>query len=354
MRKISIDPKDIDHSLLQQAVEIIRKGGIVALPTETVYGLGVCAGKRNAVNRLYALKKRSREKPLSIALSSINKAISEYFDTLPPFGYRFMEKFWPGPLTIIYYSCGNNKVGVRIPANTITNEILNKLDDAVYLPSANVSGQKEAMSAPEVEAVFDDQLDLIVDGGVCAYSRPSTVVDLTNRPFQVLREGVVSEKDITHVFIKKRIMLVCTGNSCRSPMAQFLLHKYLKEVRPYFEGRYEIISRGISAPQGLAAAPSVVSILKDHEGLDASGFYSQRLDKFAVLSSDLIFCMEDAQVNHILKFEPKAEGKVFNLKKFLPPEEERDIPDPVGADLETYREVYSLIKKAVLELREWL
>jgi len=354
MKKIFIDPKDIDHSLVKQAVEIIRKGGIVALPTETVYGLGVCVGKRSAVDKLYALKKRSKEKPLSFALGSSDKAIRDYFDTLPPFGYRLMEKFWPGPLTIIYYTPSNEKIGVRIPANIITNEILNELDDAVYLPSANISGQREAMSALEVEDAFGSQLDLIVDGGKCAYSQPSTIVDLTSQPFKVLREGVVAERDIVRAFIRKRILFVCAGNSCRSPMAQFLLHKYLKEVRPYFDERYEIISRGISAPQGLKASTSVVNILKEDEDLDASGFYAQRLDRFTVLSSDLIFCMEDTQIKYILELEPKAEGKVFNLKKFLPSEAEKDIPDPVGRNLAVYREVYSIIKEAILELKDWL
>ena len=354
MKKIFIDPKDIDQSLVKQAVEIIQKGGIVALPTETVYGLGVCAGKRSAVAKLYALKKRSKEKPLSFALGSSDKAIRDYFDTLPPFGYRLIEKFWPGPLTIIYYTPGDEKIGVRIPANIITNKILNELDDAVYLPSANISGQREAISALEVENAFGSQLDLIVDGGKCAYSQPSTIVDLTSQPFKVLREGVVAERDIVKAFIRKRILFVCAGNSCRSPMAQFLLYKYLKEVRPYFDERYEIISRGISAPQGLKASPSVVSILKEDEGLDASEFYAQRLDRSTVLSSDLIFCMEDTQIKYILELEPKAEGRVFNLKKFLPSEAEKDIPDPVGRNLAVYREVYLIIKEAILELKEWL
>jgi len=241
-----------------------------------------------------------------------------------------------------------------LPAYVITNEILTELGDAVYLPSANISGQKEAISALEVEDAFGSQLDLIVDGGKCTYSQPSTVVDLTSCPFKVLREGVVDERDIIKIFVRKRILFVCTGNSCRSPMAQFLLHKYLKKVQPYFDERYEIISRGISAPEGLKASSSVVSILKEKEGLDASEFYAQRLDRSTILSSDLIFCMEDAQVKYILEVEPKAEGRVFNLKKFLPLGAENDIPDPVGRNLAVYREVYQIIKEAVLELKDWL
>ncbi len=354
MQKIFIDPKDIDYSLVKKAVQIIQNGGIVALPTETVYGLAVCAGKKDKVNKLYALKKRPKDKPFSFALGSVDKVIRDYFDTLPPYGYRLIEKFWPGPLTIVYYTPKNEKIGVRIPSHVITNEILNQLGAAIYLPSANISGQKEALSAEEVEDIFGRELDLIVDGGKCVQPQPSTVIDLTSRPFKVLREGVIPERDIVREFVRKRILFVCTGNSCRSPMAQFLLSKYLKEMRPYFEARYEVISRGISAPPGLEVSPSVVSILRENEGLDVSGFRAKGLDRFTVLTSDLIFTMEDVQSQYILKLEPKVEGKVFNLKKFLPPEAEQDIPDPVGRNIETYQEVYSLIKEAILELKEWL
>ncbi len=128
----------------------------------------------------------------------------------------------------------------------------------------------------------------------------------------------------------------------------------MKQIRPYFDDRYEVISRGISAPEGLKVSTSVVTILKDEEGLDASEFYAQKLDRFTILSSDLIFCMEDAQNKYILEIEPKAEGRVFNLKKFLSSETGEDIPDPVGRNLSVYREVYSLIKEAILELKDWL
>ena len=354
MQKMFINPEDIDYSLVKQAVQIIQQGGIVALPTDTVYGLGVCAGRKDVVDKLYTLKKRPKDKPFSFALGNVDKVIRDYFDILPPFGYRLMEKFWPGPLTIIYYTFGNEKVGVRVPGHIITNEILNELGAAVYLPSANISGEKEAASAEEVENIFGNKLDLIVDGGECAYSRPSTVIDLTSKPFKVLREGVVVERDIVKTFVRKRILFVCTGNSCRSPMAQFLLYKYLKEVRPYFDERYEIISRGISAPQGLKVSPSVVSILEENEGLDAGNFFAQRLNRVTILSSDLIFTMEDAQSRYVLELEPKAEGRVFNLKKFLSLKIQKDIPDPVGRNIEVYRKVYSLIKEAILELRDWL
>ncbi len=224
----------------------------------------------------------------------------------------------------------------------------------MYLPSANISGQPEALTAAEVESAFDGKIDLIVDGGKCDYAQASTVLDLTFKPFKVVREGVVSEKDIARVFIRKRVLFVCTGNTCRSPMAQFLLEKYLASERAYFNDRYEIVSRGISAVAGSLPASFAINILKDKEDLSAQDFRAKKLDRQAILSSDLIFVMEDAQRDYVLEFEPKAEGKVFNLKKFLPAKLEIDIPDPIGKDMSVYEEVYSLIKEAVLELKNWL
>ncbi|MDP2924328.1 MAG: L-threonylcarbamoyladenylate synthase [Candidatus Omnitrophota bacterium] len=353
MRKIFIDPANIDFSLVREIAAVISKGAIAALPTETVYGLAVVPDNAESVNKLHEIKKRPSRQPFTLALSGIEKA-TNYFVTLPPFGYRLIEKFWPGPLTIVYYSSDDEKMGIRVPAHVIMREILKELPAGVYLPSANISGEKEAISASEVETIFDGRIDLIVDGGKSLYGKSSTVVDLTSRPFKILREGVVSEKEIIDVFIKKRILLVCTGNSCRSPMAQFLLKKYLEEDKPYLKGMHEIISRGIGTHSGLRASSTVVELLREKEGLNIVDFTPKRLDSKAILSSDFIFTMEDAQTEHILRLEPTAEGRIFGLKKFLPQELEKDIPDPIGRDYEFYEEVYLLIKKAILELRDWL
>jgi tRNA threonylcarbamoyl adenosine modification protein (Sua5/YciO/YrdC/YwlC family) len=354
MKKITINPSKVDFSLLKEAVKIIKEGGIVAIPTETVYGLAARADKEEVVERLYDVKQRDRAKPFSYVVDNVKKAIDGYFSVLPPFGYRLIENFWPGPLTIVYYSLDEKKIGVRVPSHVIAQYILREVNCAVYLPSANISGQKEVSSAEDVENIFNGNIDLIVDGGKSLYSKASTVIDLTYHPFKILREGVVTEKEIIETFIKKRILFVCTGNTCRSPMAEFLLKKYLLEKKPYLSQRYQIISRGTFSLDGQPASSIVIDIMREKEGLEMNGFSSNRLNREIILSSDLIFTMEDTQKDYVLKIEPTAEGRVFNLKKFLPPDLEKDIPDPIGKNYKFYEEVYSLIKKAILELKEWL
>ncbi|MBN3041203.1 MAG: threonylcarbamoyl-AMP synthase [Candidatus Omnitrophica bacterium] len=354
MKKIIIDPDNIDQELIFQAAKIISKGAIAALPTETVYGIGARADKEDMVKRLYEIKQRPKEKPFSLVMSNFDKVVNNYFDVLPPYGYRVMEKFWPGPLTVVYYSLNNEKIGVRMPAHIVTRKILEELDLALCLASANLSGQEEAVTADEVEKIFDNNIDLLIDSGKCNFAKASTVVDLTTRPFTVLREGVVSKEDLIDTFIKKRIVIVCTGNSCRSPMAEYLLRKYLVLIKPYLFNRYEIVSAGISAFDGAPAAENTVNILKENEDIDARGFLSRRLDRHLILSADLIFTMEDLQTKYILQYEDTAEGRVFNLKKFLPANLEQDIPDPVGKSLGFYNGVYDLLKEAVIELVDWL
>ncbi|MDD3296197.1 MAG: L-threonylcarbamoyladenylate synthase [Candidatus Omnitrophica bacterium] len=354
MEKITIDSANIDNALIEKAARIILDGGVVAFPTETVYGLAVLAGRSDLLEKLAVLKKRPQDKLFSLALDTPTRVLNNYFDIMTPFGYRLAEKFWPGPLTIIYYTFDSTKIGVRVPSHPVAKRILKFTPAGLYLSSANTNGHKEAVSAAEVESFFPQGIDLLVDSGTIPEAKPSTVVDATQRPFRVLRQGIISEQDIAKVFVKKRILFVCTGNSCRSPMAQLLLDKYLRRQKPYFDSRYEIFSAGISALPGAGISSHVAKILEEKENLGSESFSARRLDKFMVLSSDFIFTMEDAQKNYILRFIPQAEGRVFNLKQFITPEPEADITDPIGRSTDVHQEVYGLIKEAVLELKDWL
>jgi L-threonylcarbamoyladenylate synthase len=353
-RKVFIDPNDIDPDILKGIARVIVDGGIVATPTETVYGLAACAENRDAVKKLYEIKNRPADKPFTYAVAQASEVIENYFSTLTPFGYRLMEKFWPGPLTIIYHSLDNEIIGVRVPGHPVVRSLIAAVGKKVFLPSANKAGEPEALSAAEVEAHFTDTVDVIIDSGMTLYGKSSTVIDLTYHPFKIVREGVVSEKEIIDTFVKKRIIFVCTGNTCRSPMAQMLFQKYFEEAKPYLKERYEILSYGTSASDGSPVSSQVTSILREKEALDTRGFQAKRINRHAILSADLIFTMEEAQADYVLQLEPTIEGRIFHLKKFLSPALEGDIPDPIGKDYEMYEDVYVLIKKAILELRDWL
>ncbi|MCF7870512.1 MAG: threonylcarbamoyl-AMP synthase [Candidatus Omnitrophica bacterium] len=354
MEKLAVNEKNFKKSNIEKAANMLSQGKIVAIPTETVYGLAARADKKTAVDKLYSLKGRALDKPFSIALADSGQAVSQYFLTLNPFGYRLIEKFWPGPLTVIYYRRPEGKIGVRIPANFVARNILKQLKTAVYLPSANRSGEKEAVSADEVEEAFKEKIDLIIDGGQSRYKKSSTVIDLTYKPFKILREGVVSERQIASIFIRRRILFVCTGNSCRSPVAEYLLRRYLGKEKKAFLQRYEIISAGIAASERMQPPEYIQKIMKSQEGLDIAGFKANQLTKQMVFSSDYIFTMEDSQKEYIIKQVPSARARVFNLNKFLPFGQRKGIPDPAGKDFTFFETVYNRIKESIVELVDWL
>ncbi|MCM8819926.1 MAG: L-threonylcarbamoyladenylate synthase [Candidatus Omnitrophica bacterium] len=354
-KKVFVDPNDIDKAIIQGIAKVVLDGGIIALPTETVYGLAAIAKNNEVVQRLYQIKRRPKDKPFTYVEDEIDDVINSYFSTLTPFGYRLIEKFWPGPLTIVYYSKKDEKIGVRIPSHPVAFEVIKAINQQVFLPSANISGEKEATQAEEVESIFLDKIDLIVASDPSLVKgKPSTVIDLTYKPFKILREGIISEKEIIDVFIKKRIVFVCKGNTCRSPMAQFLFSKYLAEAKPYFKDRYQVLSRGVLPFGGIRLTKAVEDILKEKEHIVVDYFQSKPIDRQTLLSSDLIFVMEDSQQEYLMSLEPTIEGRIFHLKKFLPPSLEKDIPDPIGKSYEFYEEVYKIIKKAILELVDWL
>lgn len=354
MEKVIVNSKDLQRSGIRKAARMLSQGKIVALPTETVYGLAARADREETVNKLYSLKERPVEKPFSVALADWETATNRYFLTLTPFGYRLVENFWPGPLTIIYYRKSKGKIGIRIPSSFIANSILQQLNFAVFLPSANRRGQSEAISADEVEKIFNGSIDLIVDGGKANYKMSSTVIDLTYKPFKILREGVVSEKQIASIFIKRRILFVCTGNCCRSPIAEYLLRSYLQKEKPAFSQRYEIISAGIAAPEGMHPPGSVQKIMEEQENIDMAKSQAVKVTKQMVLSSDYIFTMENSQKERILKQVPSAAPRVFNLSKFLPSDFGSTIPDPIGRNFTFHENVYNIIRKAITELVDWL
>jgi tRNA threonylcarbamoyl adenosine modification protein (Sua5/YciO/YrdC/YwlC family) len=353
MKIVTIDAENIDQGIIGEAAQVLKKGGIIAIPTETVYGLAGSCDNKNTVKRLYELKSRPQDKPFSLAVGDAQKG-KEVLGVLPPFAYRLIEEFWPGPLTVVSYDAHDKVVGVRVPEHPVARRVLQAFGGGVCLPSANLSGAPEATTAGEVEAAFDSNIDMIIDSGPCKYGKSSTVIDLTFYPFKILRQGAVTEQQIIETFTRKRILFVCTGNTCRSPMAQFLAQIYMNKLSPYASQRYEVISRGISAYPGGSASSGVLQVIREKESIDVKGFASQRLNHDALLSSDLIFTMEDEQYEHILKVEPTVEGRLFHLKKFLPPELEGDIEDPIGQGVDAYRKLYEVMSKAINELIHWL
>ena len=186
------------------AAEIIKSGGLVGVPTETVYGLAANGLDETAVMRLYEVKGRPEKKPISLLVSGMADT-EQFCCDIPEEAYRLAEKFWPGPLTMILkkrdnvpsvVTAGGDTVGVRCPDHPKTLLIIERSGVPLAAPSANLSGQPSPKSAGDVLRVFDGRIEAVVDGGACTVGVESTIIDLTAQPPVILRQGGLARETI--------------------------------------------------------------------------------------------------------------------------------------------------------------
>ena len=187
--------KGLQERIVREAGRLLREGKLVAIPTETVYGLGVHLENKEAVERLYEVKGRPKEKALTLAIASLTD-LKKHRLILSPAAKRLIERFWPGPLTLLLRNEEGEKIGVRMPGHPLAKRVIQAAGVPIGLPSANPSGKEPPRSAGEVLTYFDGAIDLILDGGQTEFGVSSTVVDLAEPRWGVVREGTISRKEI--------------------------------------------------------------------------------------------------------------------------------------------------------------
>jgi L-threonylcarbamoyladenylate synthase len=185
--------------------DVVRAGGVIAYPTDTFYGLGADPGNRGAVKRLFTIKGRKADQPILLLLSD-RSGVNAWASTVTPSAELLMDRFWPGPLTLVFRAAahvlpeltgGGGKIGLRVPGNSITLNLLRVLGTALTGTSANRSGGHDLRTAEEVMAEVGDRIDLVLDGGTAVGDLPSTVVDVSTEPPRIIRQGII---DITAPF----------------------------------------------------------------------------------------------------------------------------------------------------------
>jgi L-threonylcarbamoyladenylate synthase len=190
---------------VREAVHILQSGGVVAIPTETVYGLAALARDGNAVEKVFAIKGRPRSHPLIVHVASFE--IAQLWGVFDDDAHKLAERFWPGPLTLLvprtslvpdWVTGGRDSVAIRIPDHTLTLALLEELNDALVAPSANKFGKVSPTSARHVSQDLGPEIDLIIDGGECGIGVESTIVECMNG-VRVLRPGAISEQDVAAV-----------------------------------------------------------------------------------------------------------------------------------------------------------
>jgi protein-tyrosine phosphatase len=354
MPPIVIDIRNAEDSrdVVHRAVQALAEGHLVALPTETVYGLAASACRADAVERLIHAKGRPGGQPLALAIKSAEEAI-DFVPDLSPLARRLARRCWPGPVTLVVDNnhkeglteqlprevrqvvAPNGTVGFRVPANDMSLDVLRMLSGPIVLTSANRSGEPDAVTAQEVVNSLGNDVAMVLDDGPCRYGQPSSVVRVKNNKLEILREGVVGEATLRRL-AGVMVLFVCTGNTCRSPMAELLMRQALADALNCSIYELEdhgviVISAGIAAAPGCPPASEAVQVMRER-GLDLSRHEAQPLTEQLVKQADLILAMTQSHLQSIVERWPHAADRT---KLMLA--ERSDVADPIGQTVGAYR-----------------
>lgn len=197
---LTVDPLCPDARTIAYAAQVLRRGRLVAFPTDTVYGLGANARDPEALAHLAAVKARPQGKPFVIQVPS-QEGIDEFVNpqTQPAYVEELMRACWPGPLTIVMACRAGGTVGLRISAHPLTRALLSAAGVPLAVPSANAAGMPAPVRAAEVLAALGERVDLIIDGGPTPLGRESTVLDVSVYPCTILREGALTREELLQI-----------------------------------------------------------------------------------------------------------------------------------------------------------
>lgn len=206
-RIVAVDPLKPDEGLLEEAARVIRDGGLVVFPTETVYGLGANAYSREAVIKIFKAKNRPIDNPLIVHICGLDE-LEMLASRLPDEAYEIVEKLWPGPVTLVVWkskqvlgevTAGLPKVAIRMPSHPIASKLIRLSGVPIAAPSANLAGRPSPTIAHHAIQDLYGRVDLIIDGGETLFGVESTIIDLTVKPPRLLRPGPIPIEDLERV-----------------------------------------------------------------------------------------------------------------------------------------------------------
>ncbi len=339
-----------------RAVDILKEGGVVALPTETVYGLFSRPDLEEAVQRIYRIKGRTFEKPLTLMLATPD-AVSRFLD-LPDWARPLVHTCLPGPLTLIAKATPeappllvrNGTLGIRVPDHPDLQALLKHFPEGLASTSANLSGHPDLRTSQEVQNVLPrSEIDWIVPGESLGH-RPSTVVSVVGDRPRILRKGPIPILEIERLTGREAVLgpglffyvlFVCTGNTCRSAMAEWLLKK---RIPASIKHRVVVRSAGTMAPEG----SDIHGLAR--QALEEVGIYHIRhratsLTPELVEEADLILVMEESHKNNVEALGGASKTYLLRGWAGLEPE---TIDDPIFmGTLSHYQHTRDLILEAL-------
>ena len=352
-----IGDKAANSELVNRVRAILHEGGLVILPTETVYGISARADHVGALEALAKLKGRSEADPLTWHVAG-TEALS-LFPTPSRMAARLAARYWPGPLSLVLQgvpagleavsSCG--WTGVRAPAHEATRSLLAKMEFPVVMSSANAHGEPPPTSAEPAAAWAAGGVELVVDGGPCRMAESSTVLKLGPGHFDVLREGPIDLAAMRRC-AGLNIAFVCTGNTCRSPMAEVLAQQALAKrleipVARLGDFGFSARSMGAFTSPGLPASEHSVIAMKDI-GLDLEQHASTQLSAESANGLDRLYGLTQSHVQAAMQRVEDAQVELLDP-------DGSDVPDPIGGSLDEYLACAARIGELIeRRLDEWV
>ena len=343
------------ESAVQRATAALEAGELVVLPTETVYGIAAMVTNDRAMEALERYKNRPAQ-PFSLHVGDPG-AVGVFADLADPVLARLAKKLLPGPVTLVadvpastreecrdhfglephqlerLYHQGT--IGIRCPQDRIAQRVLSGVSGPVVASSANLRGESPPRDGAEAARAAGEAASVVVDGGATRYARPSTVVRVhaasTDSPrWSVQREGVYEARMIQKV-LPWTLLVVCSGNTCRSPMAAVIARHLLDREHASAVGEigHRVLSAGTSAEPGVSAPPEAVAVASERGG-DLTTHRSRPFSAEMAHEADLILCMTDRHRADVVASAPAAESKTRCL------DPAGDIPDPVGSGRDAY------------------
>jgi|AntAceMinimDraft_16_1070373.scaffolds.fasta_scaffold01820_6 tRNA threonylcarbamoyl adenosine modification protein (Sua5/YciO/YrdC/YwlC family) len=316
--------------------------------TGSMFGIGCSAFNKEAINKINSLKNRKDKKSFIVLIPDIDW-LKKYDVQITPKVRCILQQYWAGELSVVLevpdtrlkHITQNGKVAFRIPTDELLREFIEEFDEPIISTSVNKSGEKPVQNLEEISTGFESWFDfaILLNDVQQSNNLPSTIIEFSDDKLNLIREGRIPFSEIELSFQSPQILFVCTGNTCRSPIAEYLAKKIIAEKNL----KFRVASAGFTA-DGMPISENSNRVLSLN-GIDASEHISSLINEGILRKSWLILTMTVKHKRKILQFFPTSASKVYTISEYAG--FNIDIADPIGKDIEYYKNTFAEINEKV-------